>query len=184
MDISQKYSTLFRRWRSRQFFSLAKRLLSLGITANLLTFLSLLAGLTAVYFLFANQRWFIIFALTHLVLDALDGVLARASEETTFGKYFDYGADTMVAFLLLTKTVWFLQDYYGYIVLVLFVLANLFYIISKCTLPLLFVRTLVITLLLLPYSVIPLLVVMAAGVASLFSLALQLRYILTLKLRR
>jgi len=87
----------------------------------------------------------------HLMADGIDGVLARLSKPTLFGKYFDKITDQFIGFLLLLKIYLYLNDYYVVIVLTLFILTYIIYFGSKMTYPAIFVRTgIVITLLFFP----------------------------------
>lgn len=156
-----------------------------------MTFLSLVFGLGAVYFLFQRQSTYIVLVLLHLLADGLDGVIASleikpAKWGMKWGKYFDSGTDALITLLVLGKVAFTLQDVYGYIVVGLFALMHLIYFASKMEAPVLPVRTITMVLLMLyiPTSIPPLawtnqllLIVMGiAGVASFYSLARQLQW--------
>ena len=172
----------FRNYRQRKLLSVGTFLANRGLTANLLTGFSLLFGLLSVYFLFEQQVLFILLALLHLAADALDGVIARATKETSFGKYFDYGVDRLVTLLFLLKIGFFLQDYYAYLIAGIFVVAQLIYIFSQFRAPIVFTRT-VLLLILFFYSPVyaltaglPIIAYLVTGAASLYSLARQLQW--------
>lgn len=109
----------------------------------MLTFFSLLSGLLAVYWLFSNYSLFVLFAVLHLIFDALDGVVARISknDSSPFGKYFDQGSDSIVTILAVLKVGWYLQDLYAYIIAGLFFLTAVIYFLSRCQAPIIFMRT-------------------------------------------
>lgn len=186
-----------REFRKQKLAGVARILLNIGFTSSRMTFLSLLFGLGAAYFLFQRQSVYIVLALLHLLADGLDGVIAsleikppkggiRGIEEMNFGKYFDSGTDAFITLLVLGKVAFTLQDIYGFIVVGLFALAQLIYFASRMEAPVLPVRTvtLVLLMLYLPASVpllawtnkLLLIVMGIAGVASLYSLARQLQW--------
>ncbi len=189
-----------REFRKRKLAGIARILLNIGFTSSRMTFLSLLVGLGAAYFLFQRQSIYIVLVLLHLLADGLDGVIASLEIKpqkggvnwkggmkwTHFGKYFDSGTDAFITLLVLGKVAFTLQDIYGFIVVGLFALAQLIYFASRMEAPVLMVRTVTLVLLMLyiPASVPPLawtnqlllLVMGIAGVASLYSLARQLQW--------
>ena len=172
----------FRNYRAQKLHSLAEFLSRVGITANFMTLISLTSGLLAVYFLFAEYSLFLLFGLLHLAADALDGVLASIPGESTFGKYFDYGTDNLIAVLIVLKIGYFLQDYYAYVIAGLYLLAQLIYLFSKLTAPILFARSvsMISLFLYLPSvlsitSYLPMLVYLFVGVISVYSLGRQLQ---------
>ncbi len=71
------------------------------IRANYLTALAFMSALLGAFFLFRNHPLFIVFMLLHLVLDILDGSLARLEGGTRFGSWFDYLSDRTVSIVLL-----------------------------------------------------------------------------------
>ncbi len=173
----------FRNYRQKKFYSSAKILIKAGMTPNIMTFLSFLFGSGAAYFLFMNHRVFILLGLLHLLTDAVDGVIASITQESTFGKYFDHGTDNLVALLLAIKIGYFLQDYYAYLVAGLYLLAQLVYVFSRMTAPVLFGRTvsLIALFFYIPTVVdftssLPVLVYLFMGVISIYSLARQLQW--------
>ena len=173
----------FELFRDRTFASIARFLLDKGISAMFMTTISLLGGLAAVYFLFQNHLYFTLFSVLHLTADALDGVMARQSIKTEFGKYFDYGTDRIVTFLLIIKIGWLFSDSYAYFAAGLLVIVNVIYIISRFTAPIVFTRTITVLLLMgyLPELVtvtayFPTLAYLVTGVASAYSLARQVQW--------
>ena len=105
--------------RDRLFNPLARKLVKIKVTANILTTLAFICGLSAAYFLFADYRLFVLFIILHLFLDGLDGVVARITKPTTFGDYFDHITDQIVGLLLLGKIYLYLQDYFVLIIIFL-----------------------------------------------------------------
>ncbi len=184
MDIwEHKVLVQFREYRQRIFRPAARLLIKAGITPNIMTFFSLLFGLGAAYFLFSNYILFLVLGLLHLLADAFDGVIASVKGESTPGKYFDHATDNLVALLLVIKIGYFLQDYYAYLVAGLYLLAQLVYVFSGMTAPVLFGRSVsLITLfwylpaLLSLTSVLPVLVYLFLGVIAVYSLARQLQW--------
>src|SRR3989344_7802819 len=137
MDIVRK----FRAYRSKKLERIAQPLVKAGLAANHLTFLSLLSGIATIYYLFSGYYLFALFALLHLFFDGLDGVVARITKPTLFGKYFDLISDSAVTFLILLKAGFYLQEFYAYIAAGLFLLALLIHLGSKLQAPMLFLRT-------------------------------------------
>lgn len=193
MEIVENCLEKFREYRTKKFSKVGQALYSLGISANIMTFLSLILGLTAVYFLFSNYYLFAAFAILHLLADGIDGVIARVSRAdykySLRGKYFDSSADSLVTLLLLIKIGWHLQDYYAYIVAGLFLITVMIHYLSKFAAPVLFIRTVslislaIFTFPLIPYQKIPLTIIyLTAGTVSAYSLARQLQWFLKRKL--
>lgn len=183
-----KFIAGFQRYRSKHWDSLGRGLHTLGISANMLTFFSLLSGLLAVYWLFSNYSLFVLFAVLHLLFDALDGVVARVSgtASSPFGKYFDQGSDSIVTILAVLKVGWYLQDLYAYLIAGLFFLAIIIYFLSRCQAPIIFMRTVaMLVLMIATYPLFPfqqeLLTVgyLVAGSVTVYSLARQLQFGIT-----
>jgi len=130
-----------RDYRTKKYSNLGKFFLKIGITANLMTFISLLTGLLALYFLFNDYIFYFLFGLLHWLTDGLDGVIARVSKITVFGDYFDHLSDNLIMVLILIKIGWYIQDYYAYIVAGLFVIALIVHFVSKRTAPIIFMRS-------------------------------------------
>jgi len=155
-----------------------KFFLKLGISANMMTTFALIVGLVSVYFLFSNHLSFIILAVVHLLADGLDGLIAKASQPTKFGQYFDLISDRTIAFLVLLKIALHLQDYYFFIILGLYVLTQSIHFFSKLESPVIFIRTgtLIGAAIYVLYE--PLLTIgyLLAGIFIVYSLALQLEY--------
>lgn len=177
-NFTNKIINDFREYRTKKLSSLAKLLLKLKISANIMTTLSLLFGLISIYFLFNNHLLFIIFAILHLLADIFDGVLARSSKSTTFGKYYDHSVDQIITLLLIIKIGFYLNEYYAYITALLYLLTQLIYLSRKFQCPILFARTFTIVIL---FFNLPTLAFLTAGVISVYSLALQLQYFVAKK---
>jgi phosphatidylglycerophosphate synthase len=177
-----------RDYRSKKFEGLGEFLLRLRLTPNILTSFSLISGLLSAYFLFFNYWYFLLFALLHLTFDALDGVVARLSGETEFGKCFDTITDSLVSVLYILKVSWYLQDYFAYIITSLYVLALLIHFMTRLQTFMLFSRTVsVIVLIIATHSIFPYetffltLGYLTVGVTSAYSLARQLQWFLLSK---
>ena len=171
-------------FKSKHFASFGKFLIKVGLTANLLTFIALITGFVAVYYLMQNHLLFITFILVHILFDALDGLAARVEGSTLKGKYFDQISDSFIAFLLILKSAWLIGDLYIYLIGTLFALAMLIYFISKLRAPVYFMRTgVAIFYILVPY--IPFTEIfynagaIFVGTVSAFILAKQLQWYLT-----
>src|SRR3989344_6253484 len=89
--------------RSRYLGGAARACLRVGITADIITGLSFLSGLAAVWFLFVDIPLFFLFGVLHLLFDAFDGVIARTAKATRYGAYIDSLNDQLIAVLLLGK---------------------------------------------------------------------------------
>ncbi|MDO8656708.1 MAG: CDP-alcohol phosphatidyltransferase family protein [Nanoarchaeota archaeon] len=185
MDIFKRIIVQFRTYRHGSLRPVGKFLLMIGITPNLMTMFSLLFGLASAYFLFEQYLLFLLFGILHLLADALDGAIASLKGETTFGKYFDYGVDNLIALLLVLKVGYFLHDYYAYIVAGLYLLAQVVYIYSKLSAPVLFGRSVSMIALFFYIPVIvsitsylPVLVYLFVGIIAVYSLARQLQWFL------
>ncbi|MEW5896582.1 MAG: CDP-alcohol phosphatidyltransferase family protein [Nanoarchaeota archaeon] len=172
-----------REYRSKKLAGVGRFLVKLGISANLLTFLSFISGLLAVYFLFDNYVFFVIFALFHLLFDSIDGVVARLSKTSKFGEYFDWVSDQLVTFSALVKTGWFIGDFYAYIVAGIFALAFIIFLWSKFKAPMYFIRlTMLIILSIVTFPFLPYTktfltgAYLTAGVISVYSLARQMQW--------
>ena len=175
----------FRAYKSAKLSGVGRLFVRVGISANMMTFLSLLFGLGAVYYLFSNYTLFVVFAILHLCADGIDGVIARLSKETVLGKKFDFAVDQLVVILVMVKLGWFLSDYYAYIAAGLYFVSNLVYYITDFKLSILFTRTVTLVLMgvwFLPIKIIiftiPEVTYITTGVASVYSLARQLQYVI------
>ena len=173
----------FRNYRTKKLEKIARAVAQTGLRANHITFLSLLCGILAAYFLFSKYYLFVLFVILHLCLDGFDGVVARVTKPTPYGKYFDLVTDSSVTFLLLLNTAAYLQELYAFLAAGLFMLALIIHIKGKLQTPMLFLRTSAVAVLvvavhpLFPYQQILLtLGYLAAGGVSLFSLARQLQW--------
>ncbi|MFA5013697.1 MAG: CDP-alcohol phosphatidyltransferase family protein [Candidatus Paceibacterota bacterium] len=75
---------------------------SLGISANFVTFLVLITGIIAAYYIYMGVFYLaIIFVLVSGILDGLDGAVAKAmKKETKFGGLFDSTTDKLTEILI------------------------------------------------------------------------------------
>ncbi len=182
---SQRTINRFQEYRSRKFSGAGKFLIRLGINADGMTFLSALLGLGAVYFLFQNQIAYILLAMLYLFADAIDGIMARLTKPTTYGKYLDAViVDGGITLLILIKIGWFLHDYYSYIIAGMYLLALCVYGFSRLQAPMLFTRTITLVAAMFYFSAFPItayilvLNYLTSGVAAAWSLALQLQWMI------
>lgn len=167
-----------RNYKTNKFGWLGKFFLKIGINAGIMTSLSLIFGLIAVYFLFDQYWLFILFGAMHYLADGLDGVIARISGPTIWGKYYDYFVDRIIELLLLVKIWLFLGDYFVMIVIALFLIAQTIHVISKFRYPALFTRSfLLLFAALSPLNFLIMLTLgyLITGVTSVYTLALQLK---------
>lgn len=172
-----------RTWRSRILEPVGNGLVWVGFTANFVTFLSLLTGLTALYYLFSNYIAFVLLAIVHLFFDGIDGVVARLNKVTEWGKYFDIGTDSLISILAVFKVGWYLSDLYASIIGVLFTIGVIIHLYSKFKAPLIYIRTVSLIVLMIvgipgfPWEVQLLTMgYLVVGVLTLFSLGKQLQY--------
>jgi phosphatidylglycerophosphate synthase len=179
----QKIVENSRHTRSKYLGPISSFLIKIGVTPNMLTTLSLISGLLSVYFLFNNYVLFIIFGISHLILDGFDGVLARRTKETIHGKYFDLITDNLVAVLLLVKLGYFLNDFYPYIIAFLYTIAIFFHVTRDY--PTWYLRTSSLAVLAVatfpyfPYQTTLLTIgYLTAGIVAVYSLARQLQFVL------
>ena len=168
-----RYMELSRRLRTKYLNYFVQPMKRIGIKAHYLTFLSLLAGLASVYFLFSRNYYFVAFGLVHLFLDALDGVLARETKVTKFGARFDYFTDRSIALLLLVETYAVLKDPIVIAIIVGFVLHHVIYLTSKSKAPIMYNRTL---LFVFYFFGIYKLGYFGAGIVTAYGLGLQVKY--------
>ena len=124
-----------REYRDKKLNTIGRSLKRLGISPNILSFFSLLTGLTAMYFAFTHLGYFILFALLHVTFDGLDGVVARLGTPSSYGAYLDIGVDTFITLLILIKIGYYINDFYPYIIAGLFTLAVLIHMITKLKAP-------------------------------------------------
>lgn len=74
--------------------ALGRGLASRGVTANAVTMIGLVLGLTAAALIaLGAPLWALLPLLASRVADGLDGAVARATRKTDFGGYFDIWAD-------------------------------------------------------------------------------------------
>lgn len=74
----------------------AKKLVKIGVTANMVTLVGFVIGLLAINFLaIESYGWALVCILLNRLSDALDGAVAKASKPTDFGLFFDATLDYM-----------------------------------------------------------------------------------------
>jgi phosphatidylglycerophosphate synthase len=151
------------------------------INPNQLTFLSLVSGIGAIYFLFSHFGYFVLFALLHVMFDGLDGVVARLGTPSSYGSYLDIGVDSFITILLIVKIGYYINDFYPFIIAGLFTLAVLIHMVTKFEAPILFMRS--VGLILVGISMLVsfqtgFLIVsyLIGGIATAYSLAKQVQY--------
>src|SRR3989344_5008019 len=157
--------------RSTYFGSIVNPLRKIGITANHLTSLSFILGVVAVWFLFDNHFYFVFFGLFHLLMDSLDGVLARSTKVTLFGKHFDTISDNLLLALLLLKSHSVLGHWLYAAAAFFYAVMLGFYLLSRA--PPLFMRTVTFIGYFLQLFFLSATVV---GIASIIGILLQLNY--------
>lgn len=180
----KRFVDRMRKLRTEKLSKMGRFFFKFGISANLMTFVSLITGLLTVHFLFYDYSLYFLFGLIHFITDGLDGVIARVSKTTVFGDYFDHISDNFIMVLILVKLGWYIQDYYAYLVAGLFVIALIIYFTSKKTAPIVFMRSTALGILAIftipafaQYHKILLTIgYLIAGFFTLFSLARQLQW--------
>ncbi|MEM9580701.1 MAG: CDP-alcohol phosphatidyltransferase family protein [Pseudomonadota bacterium] len=74
--------------------AIGRRLARAGFTADAMTLAGLVIGLTAAVMIYCGVTWLaLVPLLLSRVADGLDGAVARATQTTDFGGYFDISAD-------------------------------------------------------------------------------------------
>lgn len=151
-----------------------------GLAPNHLTFAALVCGLVAVYFLLENWTIFLIFGILHLVLDIMDGALARANGRVTErGRFFDFWSDRSIEILMLAKLSYLNvidgAQILGPLAIIIGFISYYWHYQSKRDMPVLFSRSLIMILAMikLSYLAIP-----VALIVSSFSLIWQIWYLL------
>lgn len=165
-----RYTDSYRKLRTELFTPLGSYLVQKKISANMVTYVSLVFGVLAAFFLFKSFWFFFLFALLHFLADGLDGVIARIRGTTEFGKYFDYITDRIVTLLLLLKVWVYLDQWFVLIAIGLFLTVQTIHIVTKFEYPVLFTRSL---LLLVLFLGLPTLAYWITGGASFYSLIAQ-----------
>jgi len=172
-NFNSRLITWFRHKKEKPLKKIARFFVKKGITANMVTFASLFAGIIAIYFLFENHSLFVIFALIHLFLDALDGVVARITKPTQNGKAFDNLVDRLIEFSALIKIALSFNIFWLYIVVLIAFVSQGIYIYSRLQSPVFFSRTLVLLFLVIE---LPLVAISLAGIINLGGILSQLRW--------
>ncbi|MBT4539183.1 CDP-alcohol phosphatidyltransferase family protein [Candidatus Woesearchaeota archaeon] len=168
-----RWTKLVQKLRTKYLNPVGKICVKIGLSANFMTAISLFFGVVAVYYLFSDHRMFLILGLLHLIADGLDGVIARVSKETIFGKYFDYFTDRLIMVLILLKVGIVLGELYAFVALSVAVLAQIVHIWSKMQSPILFTRT---WLLFFMAVQLPIVGYLVTGVVAVYVLARQLQW--------
>lgn len=172
-SFSKKIIKKFRKVRDKRLKNWGVFFVNIGVSANMMTTLAMLLGLGAIYFLFTNLWLFLILASLHLIVDGLDGVIARASKPTIFGKYFDHISDRLVTLGVLFKIFWFFDNYYVLIALGIFLLAQIIHLATKLESPILCVRTIVLVIVALN---LPTIAYLTVGISNAYALILQIKW--------
>lgn len=91
------------------------RFINLFISAKIhpthLTFLAFLFGLISGVFLFNNHILFVLFVLSHYIIDAFDGILARASGKVSkLGELIDHTSDGIISIYLNILTYYYFRE--------------------------------------------------------------------------
>lgn len=175
--------------RNNQLSNTARCSITIGITANHLTLLSLICGILAAYFFLVNWWWLALFSLLHLLFDSLDGVVARLTAESAAGKYLDLASDSIPVILILIKIGWQFEEYMSYLAAGLFTFSLLFFFLSRLKtvfIPLRLFTLLAAVISTLPFFNSPLLPIitftyLACGICSAYALARQLQWLVTEK---
>jgi phosphatidylglycerophosphate synthase len=162
-----------RKQRTKYFTPLGKFLAKLRIKATYLTILAFIVGVIAVYFLFRNNLYFIILAAVHLILDGLDGVVARVTKVTRVGAHLDNISDRLVVVLVLIKSYFYFNDYFVLIVLGIYILHHLIFILSDLKGKVVYGRLITLLLYALGFYVLGYFVI---GILALYGLSQQFNY--------
>ncbi|MBW2963742.1 CDP-alcohol phosphatidyltransferase family protein [Candidatus Woesearchaeota archaeon] len=179
MDFIVKIVKWFRKQRTKYLMPLGKLFVKLRIKALYLTILAFGLGVVAVYYLFLNNFYFVLFGVLHLIFDGLDGVVARVNnKETKFGAHFDNISDRSIVVLALIKSYFYFNDYFVLIVLAIYLLHHLIYIFSNLESKVAYSRLLTLVLYFLGFYVLGYFLV---GAISLYGLAQQFNYFLKKK---
>ncbi len=79
----KKYMDLFQRFKGKVFSPLIKLLIKLGITANHLSYTSIISGILFLVFIQKNITVALGFLILSIFLDGIDGPLARTSKKVS-----------------------------------------------------------------------------------------------------
>lgn len=132
MELSAKIVEWFRKERTKYLEPLGKFLVKLKIKAIYLTILAFVFGLAAVYFFWQEEHfYFVLFGALHLLVDALDGLVARVDHSVTrLGAHLDNASDRLILMLILIMSFFKSNDYFILIVLGLNVLHHFIFVLS------------------------------------------------------
>lgn len=96
-DGEQDMMNKTQQWRGTLFEPLLQLLVKLKITPNILTFISLLSGIAFCFVFYTNKPTAFILLALHVLLDGLDGPLARyTGRASNQGSFTDTTADQIV----------------------------------------------------------------------------------------
>lgn len=147
MDLGKLHDRFFfglKGYKDKALVPILRFLAYLKFTPNFVSFLSLVFGLIAVYFLLTSLLWFYIFLIISLIFDVLDGSLARYLKKTSKNAYWiDYLIDRFVYILVMGVVLYQANEYQFYygLALGLYLISHLFFIISKRKFSIIFTRT-------------------------------------------
>jgi len=182
--LSSKIVQRMLEFRTKHFLVVGKVLANAGFTAHTITIISLSLGIAAFFLFGVNHFLFAIAILLHLLTDAVDGLVARAtSTSSQFGDYFDHISDGFIGFLLLLKIGWVLNDYFAYMVAGIYCINQITHFVSRRQLPAIFTRTFISVGLLFYVPgifsftlFVPIIIYLITGILSAYSLVLQLQW--------
>ncbi|MBS3076038.1 CDP-alcohol phosphatidyltransferase family protein [Candidatus Pacearchaeota archaeon] len=99
----------------------------IDISPSMLTIISFILGIVSIFFLFTNKIIFIILILLHLLLDGLDGSLARYQKKVSkiWGD-IDYYSDHIVLICLIIASAFILKEKQIPILLLILIIINNF----------------------------------------------------------
>ncbi len=103
------FSDRLRKFAQPVLNTVAKNLLALGITPNMATIIGCLGNIiAAILIAMGYLTWGGLVALFWVLFDAIDGTMARLSNQTSkAGAFLDSTLDRYVEFFLLTGLMWF-----------------------------------------------------------------------------
>ena len=105
-----------------------------NLTSNNLSFIGLICGLISTIFLFENNQLFTIFIILAILLDILDGALAKIENKKEEGWIVDRGIDRTLTLIILIKTAFYYNFQNIFPIIALFLLVNLFLIYQRLVL--------------------------------------------------
>ena len=111
-----------------------------GVTATQLTLTSFACGIISVAF-FKSPLLFTLFGAAHILLDALDGVVARATEATEQGRYIDWISDQIATILLMFAITQAEPAQFNKVITILYVTYISLFFLSSMRIPPMSART-------------------------------------------